>query len=159
MSTGPQLTPPDPSEPHPLDLVREQAAHTTVSAVRAELDALSEQHAELSRSVGWAANAEEEYREVIGIERKAQLEMRVGLGAEGAKFVRRTAPLAEMSLPELQEEYRTGRRTTLALIDALLLHPESRAWTLGEEVAPEIYIVSLRNRLKRWGEGLAEVRA
>lgn len=149
---------PEQRESHPLELVRAQAASTDPATVRAELAALSEQHAELSRGTAWAASAEEEFRSVIGIERKAQLEMRVALGAGGEKFVRRTAPLAEMSLPELQEEYRTGRRTTLALIDALLLHPEARAWTLGEEVAPATYIVSLRNRLRRWGEGLAEVR-
>ena len=152
MSTEPQPS----GEARRIDPILAEAAQTTPAAVCVELDALSAEHADLSRQTGWAASAEEAFRDAIGMERKAQLEMRVSLGEEGGRFVRRTAPLAEMSLPELQEEYRTGRRTTLALMDELLSRPDSRTWTLGQEVTPDIYIVSLRNRLRRLGELVRE---
>lgn len=152
MSSEPQSS----GEARRIDPILAEAAHTTPAAVRAELDILSASHADLSRQTDWAASAEEAFRDAIGMERKAQLEMRVSLGEEGLRFVRRTVPLAVMTLPELQEEYRVGRRTTLALLDELLLRPDSRTWTLGEEVAPQVYIVSLRNRLRRLGELVRE---
>lgn len=88
------------------------------------------------------------------MERKAGLEMRVALGEAGAKHVRYTKSLADMTLAELQAEYAANRKVTLALLDELLITPNAQAWTLGEEVPANIYIVALKGRLTTLGEGL-----
>ncbi|WP_135228958.1 hypothetical protein [Deinococcus fonticola] len=156
MAPEPQWTSPDPPEPHPLDAVREQAARTTPAHVRAQLNDLSAQQTALAAGGPWSAAAEATFRQVIGMERKAGLEMRVALGEKGQQYLRSTRNLGDMPLPELQTEYAQTRQVTLALLDELLATPGVRAWTLGEEVLPEIYIVALHQRLKRLGEALAQ---
>lgn len=158
MSSEPQPTP-EPSEPHPLDTVRQQAEQLTLSQARSQLDTLSEQQAVLSAESNWSAAAEEIFRQVIGMERKAQLEMRVALGDAGAAYIRRTEPLAEMPLGELQAEYRAGRKVTLALLDHLIATPAATAWTMGEQVEAHIYSVALLSRLTKLGNALAEGKA
>lgn len=143
-------------EPHPLDTVRSEAARTTAAQVRAELTNLSAQQTAMAAQAGWSAAAEETFQQVIGMERKAGLEMRVALGGTGQKYVRYTKSLADMTLPELQAEYAQTRRVTLALLDELLSMPGVQAWTFGEEVPADIYIVALRQRLTRLGNALAE---
>lgn len=151
MSSEPPSTAAASPEPRPLDVVREEAARTTTAQVRADLTTLSQQHAALAAQSGWSAAAEEMFRQVIGKERKAQLEMRVALGEAGQKHLRYTKSLADMTLPELQAEYPETRRATLSLLDELLSTPGVQAWTFGEEVTPDIYIVALRQRLTSLG--------
>lgn len=150
------------SDPHPLDLLREEARTTTPHAVRLSLDTLSAGHFALLRPEGWAAGAGEILRAAIGMERKAQMEMRIGLGAEVDDLpIRKTTALAEMTLDDLRAEYRDNRAMTLNVLDRLLEvaeRREVRAWTLGEEVPPAVYILSLRNRLERLGRLVAEQR-
>lgn len=151
MSSEPQPRPAASPEPRPLDVVREEAARTTTAQVRADLTTLTERHVALAALSGWSVAAEEVFRQVIGKERKAQLEMRVALGEAGQKHLRYTKSLAEMTLPELQAEYPETRRATLKLLDELLSTPGLRAWTFGEEVPMDIYIVALRQRLTSLG--------
>lgn len=150
--------PNNPQESHPLELVREEAAHTTPKAVRGQLDALSQEHAALAAATAWTAAAEETFRQVIGMERKSQLEMRVALGEAGAKYLRYTKGLGDMNLAELRAEYPETRRLTLALLDEVLNTSGATPWTLGEQVPANIYIVALRNRLTWLGEALNEVK-
>ena len=154
MATNPQ--PQEGQQPHPLDVVREEASRTTAAQVRADLTDLTARQTALAAQPGWSAAAEETFRQVIGMERKAQLEMRVALGEVGQKYVRYTKSLADMTLPELQADYGQTRQVTLELLDELLGTPGVKAWTFGEEVTPDIYIVALRQRLTRLGQGLAE---
>lgn len=153
------MTAPDP---HPLDRLREEAQTTTPQAVRAALDTLSAGHFALLVPQGWAAGAEETLRTAIGMERKAQMEMRIGLGADIDDLpIRKTGALADMPLDDLLAEYREGRAVTLRVLDRLLEvagRRDVRAWTLGEEVPPAVYILSLRGRLERLGERVAEQR-
>ncbi|GHF50177.1 hypothetical protein HNQ07_002898 [Deinococcus metalli] len=150
------------SDPHPLDALRDEAQTTLTPDVRAALDTLSAEHAQLLTGTSWAAGAEDALRTAIGMERKAQMEMRIGLGADAdALPLRKTTALADMTLPDLLAEARENRVMTLRVLDLLLdtaTRRPVRAWTLGEEVPPEVYILSLRNRLRRLGESVAEQR-
>ena len=148
--------PQEGQQPHPLDGVRQEAARTTAAQVRTDLNDLTARQTALAAGAGWSAAAEETFRQVIGMERKAGLEMRVALGEAGQKYVRYTKSLSDMTLPELQAEYAETRRVTLSLLDELLNTPGVKAWTFGEEVPPDIYIVALRQRLTRLGDALAE---
>ncbi len=139
------------AEPHPLDLLRAEAQTATVPDVRRELDALSAQHFGVLDSAHWGAGAEDTLRGSIGMGRKMGMEMRIGLGDDWDRLpLRRTAPLAEMGLPQLLAEARAGREHLLLVLDELLRTArtrEIRAWCYGEEVPPEIYILGLRRRL------------
>lgn len=143
-------------EPHPLDVAKETATLTPPAQLKAELSALTQQQLTLAASFGWSAAAEDTFRKVIGMERKAQLEMRVALGEAGKKYLRYSPPLADMTLPELQADYAETRRVTLELLDELLVTPGVKAWTLGEEVPAHIYLAALLGRLTRLGAGLAQ---
>lgn len=148
------------AEPHPLELLRQEAKTTTTAQVRRTLDTLSDWHFGLLDPHGWSAGAEETLRAAIGMERKAQMEMRIGLGADADPLpIRKTGALGDMTLPDLLVEYRENRAMTLAVLDLMLdvsTRREVRAWTLGEEVPPEIHILSLRNRLEMLGKKVAE---
>lgn len=146
----------NPQPPHPLEAVRAEAANTTSAQVRAELGDLTAKHTALAAHSGWSAAAEEAFRLVIGMERKSQLEMRVALGEAGSRHVRHTRALAEMTLAELRAEYLQTRHVTLALLDEVLHTPGVTPWTLGEQVAPGLYIVALKNRLARLGDELSK---
>ncbi|GGL01029.1 hypothetical protein [Deinococcus radiotolerans] len=146
-------------EPHPLDLLREEARHTDPRAVQRALHArpLTPQD-----TGGWSAGAEETLRGAIGMERKMQMEMRIGLeGHLDGLPLRRTAPLADMTLPELLAEHAEGRRMLLRVLDQLLTVGEThdlRTWTMGEEVPPPVYILALRGRLGRLDALIASQR-
>ena len=139
------------AEPHPLDLLRAEARTATVPDVRRELDALSAGFSEVLASAHWGAGAEDTLRASIGMERKMTMEMRLGLDDDWDRLpLRKTAPLADMALPELRAEARAGREHLLRVLDELLQaagHREVRAWCYGEEVPPELYILGLRRRL------------
>jgi hypothetical protein len=96
------------------------------------------------------------------MERKMQMEMRIGLDGHLPDLpLRRTAPLADMTLPELLTEHAEGRRTLLRVLDRLLTVGEThdlRAWTLGEEVPPAVYVLALRGRLARLDDLIAAQR-
>lgn len=149
-------------ERHPLDVLREEAQTTNPQDVRRSLDSLSQQHFSLLQPHGWAAGAEETLRTAIGMERKAQMEMRIGLGDDADRIpIRKTRALGDMTLPELLSEYRENRQMTLQIIDLMLETGQRRAvrvWTMGEEVPPELHIMSVRSRLRMLGEKLAEQR-
>lgn len=152
------------ADPHPLDLLRAEARTVTVPEVRRGLDALSARQAEEldAPSFHWGAGAEDTLRASIGMERKMTMEMRLGLGDDWATLpLRKTAPLAEMALPELLAEARAGREHLLQVLDSLLRaaqHREVRAWCYGEEVPPELYILGLRRRLAALDSRVAEAR-
>ncbi|PTA68714.1 hypothetical protein [Deinococcus arcticus] len=137
-------------EPHPLDAPKQQAAAADLAAVRRALTELPQTPQDPH---GWAAGAEETLRAVIGMERKAQMEMRIALeGHLDGLPLRKTAPLAAMTLPELVAEHREGRAMLLRVLDHLLAvggQHEVRAWTYGEEVPPAVYLLALRGRLER----------
>lgn len=149
-------------EPHPLDPLREEAKSSPAQEVRHVLDTLSAETFALLTPEGWAAGAEETLRGAIGMERKAQMEMRIGLEGELDDLpLRKTGALADMTLADLLAEYRENRAMTLKVLDRLLevgAVRDVRAWTLGEEVPPAVYILSLRNRLERLGRLVAEQR-
>ncbi|WP_309570008.1 hypothetical protein [Deinococcus sp.] len=145
-----------------LDALRDEAQTTSTPDVRAHLERMAAGHAALLTSGSWAAGAEDTLRTAIGMERKAQMEMRIGLGTDADVLpIRKTRALADMTLDELRAEARENRVMTLHVLD-LLLDAASRrpvrAWTLGEEVPPEVYILSLRGRLERLGQGVAGQR-
>ncbi|CAM3357240.1 DUF2384 domain-containing protein [Deinococcus saxicola] len=139
------------AEPHPLDLLRAEAQTATVPDVRRELDELSAQHFEVLNSAHWGAGAEDTLRGSIGMGRKMGMEMRLGLGDDWDRLpLRKTAPLAEMGLPQLLAEARAGREHLLLVLDELLWAAQTReirAWCYGEEVPPKLYILGLRRRL------------
>lgn len=137
-------------EPHPLEALRAQAAATSPAQVRAELERQGAAHQALLTPSGRGAGAEDTLRRVIGMERKIGMEMRIGLGEHAAHLpYRRTAPLAEMGLPELTREAHATRTQTLDLVDRVLAAPPGvRVWTFGEEVEPKVYLVALRERLE-----------
>ena len=146
-------------EPHPLDLLREEARHTDPRAVQRDLNARPLTPQDPS---GWSAGAEGTLRGAIGMERKMQMEMRIGLEGhlEGLPL-RRTAPLAYLTLPELLAEHAEGRRMLLRVLDQLLTVGETqdvRAWTMGEEVPPTVYVLALRGRLARLDDLIAAQR-
>ncbi|GGL78504.1 hypothetical protein GCM10010840_15430 [Deinococcus aerolatus] len=150
------------ADPHPLDLLRAEARTATVPEVRRELDALSARQAEVLNSPHWGAGAEDTLRASIGMGRKMTMEMRLGLGDDWAALpLRKTAPLAEMTLPDLLAEARAGREHLLQVLDSLLRtaqHREVRAWCYGEEVPPELYILGLRRRLAALDSRVAGAR-
>lgn len=88
------------------------------------------------------------------------MEMRIGLGDHAAHLpYRRTAPLAELGLPELLEETRATRAGTLDLLGRVLAAPPSvRVWTFGEEAEPAVYLLALRGRLERLATVVREAR-
>lgn len=137
----------------PLEQMRESAKHITPEQVQAELHQLSEEHAALvTDSAFWSLTFEDRLRDAIGMERKAQLEMRVALEDQGKNYIRRTIPLCDMSLIDLRTEYQVGRHLTLELLGVLLNTAQFRpikAWTLGEEVPAPVYAVALKSRLTR----------
>ncbi|MVN87762.1 hypothetical protein GO986_13440 [Deinococcus sp. HMF7620] len=136
-------------EPHPLDAPKREAATADLAAVRRALADLPP--APLDPQ-GWAAGAEETLRAAIGMERKIQMEMRIGLeGRLDGLPLRTTAPLAGMTLPELLAEHQAGRAMLLRVLDQLLAGEQGgvRAWTYGEEVPPPVYLLALRGRLER----------
>ncbi|THF85092.1 hypothetical protein E7T09_18860 [Deinococcus sp. KSM4-11] len=147
------------TEPHQLDALRDEAQTTLTPDVRAYLDRMADEHATLLSGSSWAAGAEDTLRTAIGMERKAQMEMRIGLGADADVLpLRKTKALADMTLAELRVEARENRVMTLRVLDLLLdagTRRPVRAWTLGEEVPPEVYILSLRNRLQRLGDSVS----
>lgn len=147
-------------EPHPLDEFREQARTTNPAEVRRDLERLAAEQATLLDASDWLATAESALRGLIGRERKAQMEMRIGLEGELDDIpLRLTAPLAELALPELRAELRETRAMTLRLADRLLAVGERRdvrAWTVGEEVPPLLYLVVLRSRLRTLNQRVAE---
>lgn len=147
-------------EPHPLEAIRAQAAVTPPEQVRAELEKQASTYQALLTPGGWGVAAEDTLRRVIGMERKVGMEMRIGLGDHAADLPHRlTAPLAEMTLPELVEEARVTRTQTLAFVDRVLDAPSSvRVWTFGEEVEAGVYLVALRGRLERLGVAVEEAR-
>ncbi|MEF2279571.1 hypothetical protein V3W47_14845 [Deinococcus sp. YIM 134068] len=140
-------------DPHPLEAIRAQAAVISPARIRADLDEQAAAYHTWLTADGWGAGAEDTLRRVIGMERKMGMEMRIGLGDYAAKVPHRlTAPLGEMTLPELVEEARATRMQTLAFVDRVLAAPPGvRVWTLGEEVEPGVYLVALRERLERLG--------
>ncbi|MDK2014585.1 MULTISPECIES: hypothetical protein [unclassified Deinococcus] len=137
-------------DPHPLNLLREEARHTDPRAVQRDLNARPLPTLEPGE---WSAGAEEALRDCTGMERKIQMEMRIGLeGHLDGLPLRRTAPLADMTLPKLLAEHAEGRRMLLRVLDRLLTVGEThdlRAWTMGEEVPPAVYVLALRGRLAR----------
>lgn len=146
----------------PLEQMREMAKHTTPKQVQAELYKLSEEHAALAADgTLWSLTFEDRLRDAIGMERKAQLEMRVALGHQGENYIRRTAPLCDMTLIDLRTEYQIGRNLTLKLLDVLLetarFYP-IKAWALGEEVPAPVYAVALKSRLTRLAEWISAER-
>ncbi|WP_221090561.1 hypothetical protein [Deinococcus aquaedulcis] len=147
------------TDPHPLDAPKRDAATADLSAVRRGLEGLPAAPLDLH---GWAAGAEDTLRAVIGMERKAQMEMRIGLeGHLDGLPLRRTAPLADMPLPDLLREHREGRAMLLRVLDRLLAvgeKTEVRAWTYGEEVPPAVYLLALRGRLERFSGLIAAQR-
>lgn len=153
------MTEPAP-EPHPLDEFREEARTADIAEVRRDLERLAAEQAALLEAPGWLATAEEALRGLIGRERKAQMEMRIGLEGELDDLpLRRTAPLADLTLPELRAELRETRTMTLHLAGRLWTLGERRdvrAWTLGEEVAPLLYLMVLRSRLQTLNVRVAE---
>lgn len=150
------------TEPRQLDALRDEAQTTSTPDVRAHLDRMAGEHAALLASSNWTAGAEDTLRTAIGMERKAQMEMRIGLGADADGLpLRKTKALADMTLEELRAEARENRDMTLRVLDLLLdtsTRRPVRAWTLGEEVPPEVYILSLRGRLERLGQSVAAQR-
>lgn len=150
------------AEPHPLDVLRAEARTTDVPTVRRQLDELSARHAEVLESAHWGAGAEDTLRGSIGMERKMGMEMRIGLGDEWDRLpLRRTAPLADMALPELLAEARAGRQHLLLVLDTLLRAAEKRevrVWCYGEEVPPDLYLLGLRRRLGALAERVAGTR-
>lgn len=149
-------------ESRQLDALKDEAQTTSTPDVRAHLGHMADEHATLLATGPWKAGAEDTLRTAIGMERKAQMEMRIGLGAGAdALPIRKTKALADMTLDELRAEARENRVMTLRVLDLLLdtaTRRPVRAWTLGEEVPPEVYILSLRNRLTRLGESVAGQR-
>lgn len=137
-------------DPHPLDLLREEARHADPRAVQRDLNVRPLPTLEPGT---WRAGAEETLRDCTGMERKIQMEMRIGLeGHLDGLPLRRTAPLVDMTLPDLLTEHAEGRRMLLRVLDRLLTVGEThdlRAWTMGEEVPPAVYILALRGRLAR----------
>ncbi|WP_412027061.1 hypothetical protein [Deinococcus yunweiensis] len=150
------------TETNALDALRDEAQTTSTPDVRAHLGRMADEHAALLTGEAWSAGAEDTLRAAIGMERKAQMEMRIGLGTDAdALPIRKTKALADMTLDELRAEARENRVMTLRVLDLLLDtagRRPVRAWTLGEEVPPEIYILSLRGRLDRLGQRVAEQR-
>lgn len=144
------------TELSPLEQMRELAKQTTPEQIQADLRSLSKKHAALvSDGVLWSLTFEDRLRAAIGMERKSQLEMRIALGSQGQKYIRRTIPLGVMPLLNLCSEYKIGRTLTLTLLDVLLITAQSRpikAWTLGEEVPAPIYAVALKSRLTKLAE-------
>ncbi|MFC3832665.1 MULTISPECIES: hypothetical protein [Deinococcus] len=145
-----------------LDALRDEAQTTSTPDVRAHLGRMQGEHAALLATGPWKAGAEDTLRSAIGMERKAQMEMRIGLGADAdALPIRTTKALADMTLDDLLAEAHETRVMTLRVLDLLLdtaTRRPVRAWTLGEEVPPEVYILSLRGRLERLGQGVAGQR-
>lgn len=150
------------TETNALDALRDEAQTTSTPDVRAYLGRMADEHAALLTGEAWSAGAEDTLRAAIGMERKAQMEMRIGLGTDAdALPIRKTRALADMTLDELRTEARDNRVMTLRVLDLLLdtaTRRPVRAWTLGEEVPPEVYILSLRGRLDRLGQRVAEQR-
>lgn len=146
-----------PSPPEPLAELRAQATRTSPVEVAEATSALSAQFQAVLEPSGWSAAAEGTLRSVIGMERKIGTEMRIGLGERAqAVPLRRTAPLASLSLPELLEEARVTRHTTLSLL-ALVQAAEPgtlRVWTLGEAVEPALALLALYPRLERLGSAV-----
>ncbi|MFC4639900.1 hypothetical protein [Deinococcus hohokamensis] len=143
-----------PTPPYPLDELRAQVPRTSPAEVLAAINALSERYQAALTPEGWSAAAEGTLRSVIGMERKMGMEMRIGLGERaGSVPLRRTAPLASLNLPQLLEEARATRQTTLALLALVQAAAPGtlRVWTLGEEVEPALYLLALRPRLERLG--------
>ncbi|WP_155298759.1 hypothetical protein [Deinococcus kurensis] len=141
-------------DPHPLNLLREEARHADPRAVQRDLNA---RPLPTLAPGNWMAAAEEALRDCIGMERKIQMEMRIGLeGHLDGLPLRRTAPLADMTT-----EHAEGRRMLLRVLDRLLTVGEThdlRAWTMGEVVPPAVYILALRGRLARLDGFIAEER-
>lgn len=150
------------TEAQQLDALRDEAQTTLTPDVRAHLERMAAEHAALLSSERWAAGAEDTLRTAIGMERKSQMEMRISLGRDAEALpIRRTKALADMTLAELLAEARENRVMTLRVLDLLLdaaTRRPVRAWTLGEEVPPEVYILSLRDRLERLEQGVAGQR-
>lgn len=144
---------------HPLDLLRQQARHTDPRDVQRDLNA---RPIPTLAPGTWGAGAEDTLRGATGMERKMQMEMRIGLEGHLHDLpLHRTAPLADMTLPELLTEHAEGRRTLLRVLDRLLTVGEThdlRAWSLGEEVPPAVYVLALRVRLARLDDLIAAQR-
>ncbi|WP_027482847.1 hypothetical protein [Deinococcus pimensis] len=98
-------------------------------------------------------------RAVVGMERKAQLEMRAALDDAGsAVAVRPTAPLASLSARDLARELLATRRDTLALLEVVAsAGPATRVWSMGELVGPARYATELLGRLRRLDDRLGSV--
>ena len=135
------MTEPRP-QPDPADLFP--------TAARRDLDALTMRQVDALARLSPDADV---LRAVVGMERKAHLEMRVALGETHERLpIRRTAPLAEMSTAELARELPLTRRDTLALLDALLdggAQGDVVVWSAGRLVPPVRYAEALLDRLIR----------
>ncbi|MFC4424727.1 hypothetical protein [Deinococcus navajonensis] len=158
----PPMAPDDASTPpNPLDELRAQLPRTSPAEVLATIGALSGQYRATLAPDGWSAAAEGTLRSAIGMERKIGMEMRIGLGERASEVpLRRTAPLASLTLAQLVEEARATRETTLTLLSLVqTAEPGTlRVWTLGEEVEPEVYLLALRPRLERLGNAVLAAR-